>query len=75
MVGPVTEPGSARTRLFFGSAVVPSGTSSRSGGGMGPVFTAVLGFHKLYSRALLSSASARLSAQAAGPAHVHGNDA
>ncbi len=38
---------------------------------MGPVFTAVLGFHKLYSRALLSSASARLSAQAAGT-HLKG---
>lgn len=49
------------TRLYFGSAVVPKRTSSGRRGGMGIVFHALLGFHKLYSRALLSSASASLS--------------
>ena len=64
MAGPDTLP--ASTRLFFGSAVVPRRRSSSSGasGSMGLVFTALLGFHKLYSRALLWSAAARLSNQA-----------
>jgi ribosomal-protein-alanine N-acetyltransferase len=53
------------TRLFFGSAVVPARSSSGRRGGMGWVFTALLGFHKLYSRALLLSARARLSSQLA----------
>lgn len=48
------------TRLYFGSAVLPA--RSRHGGkaGMGVVFTALLGFHKLYSRLLLRAAQARL---------------
>lgn len=53
----------ARTRLYFGSAVVPPRTSSGARGSMGWVFTALLGFHKLYSRALLWSAARRLSSQ------------
>lgn len=51
----------AKTQLFFGSAVVPRRSSSGAGGSMGWVFTALLGFHKLYSRALLWSAVQRLS--------------
>lgn len=47
------------TNLYFGSAVVPaigkSGTPS-----LGPVFSLLLGFHTLYSRALLSAARSRL---------------
>ena len=46
------------TRLSFGSAVVPR---EQAGGGMGAGFNALLGFHKMYSRALLSSAAYRLS--------------
>ena len=53
--------GSPRTRLFFGSAVVPARRSSGSSAGLGFFFTALLGFHKLYSRILLRSAAARLS--------------
>lgn len=58
MVAPLEVPG--HTRLYFGSAVVPvvsplTGKSSMSFG-----FNALLGFHKLYSRALLSAAAARL---------------
>ncbi|MES2956564.1 MAG: hypothetical protein V4792_00180 [Pseudomonadota bacterium] len=59
----------ARTRLYFGSAVVhrihaPSGRSS-----MGFAFHALLGFHRLYSRLLLRAAGSRLlgSRHAAAP--------
>ena len=49
------------TRLFFGSAVVPI-VDRRSGeAGMGFVFRALLGFHKLYSRVLLRAAATRLA--------------
>lgn len=51
------------TRLYFGSAVVPKSTSTGERGGMGLVFHALLGFHELYSRALLLWASARFSRQ------------
>lgn len=66
---------SNRTRLFFGSAVIPIRTASGSPRRMGPLFTALLGFHKLYSRALLLSARARLSRQVGKGAHVHRGDA
>jgi hypothetical protein len=48
-----------QTRLFFGSAVVPP-AHSPPGTGLGWGFTTLLGFHKLYSRALLASARRRL---------------
>lgn len=48
-----------RTRLYFGSAVVPA--AGRNGTArMGAAFTALLGFHKAYSRALLRAAGTRL---------------
>jgi hypothetical protein len=43
------------TALYFGSAVLP-----RKRGGLGWQFTALLGFHKLYSRWLLGSALKRM---------------
>lgn len=47
------------TRLYFGSAVVPA----RAGeSGLGFTFTALLGFHKLYSQVLLHAARTRLRA-------------
>lgn len=49
------------TRLYFGSAVVPR-TGSRS---LGFTYRALLGFHKLYSRALLHLAKAGLQAEQA----------
>lgn len=58
--------GASPTRLCFGSAVVPR----RDGAGrarMGSLFTALLGFHKLYSRALLYAARRRLARHATGP--------
>ena len=64
-----------RTLLFFGSAVVPPRRSSGSRSHMGPVFTALLGFHKLYSRALLWSARARLLGQVNKGTHAHRGDA
>jgi hypothetical protein len=43
------------TRLYFGSAITPRQ------GRMGAAFTALLGFHKIYSRVLLAAAASRLS--------------
>ena len=55
------------TRLYFGSAVVPV-RSRRSGASrMGFGFTALLGFHKLYSRVLLSAARSRVTLLALKP--------
>jgi len=51
------------TRLYFGSAVVPRRHPSTGQAGMGFPFHALLGFHKLYSRALLRSARSRLAAR------------
>ena len=50
----------AVTRLYFGSAVVPAKTSADGKPEMGFPFSTLLGFHKLYSRALLAAARARL---------------
>jgi hypothetical protein len=48
--------GSGSTALYFGSAVV-----QRRRGGLGWNFSALLSFHKLYSRILLASAVRRLA--------------
>lgn len=53
MVSPAAGHG---TKLYFGSAVVP-----RKRGGLGWQFTALLGFHKAYSRLLLAAAAQRVS--------------
>ena len=48
------------TRLYFGSAVVP--VRRKSGElALGSSYRSLMGFHKLYSRILLSSARARLT--------------
>ena len=52
------EPGS--TRLYFGSAVVPRVDAKTGQRSMGWGFRILLGFHKLYSRALLASARSRV---------------
>ncbi|KNG92861.1 hypothetical protein [Pseudaestuariivita atlantica] len=49
-------PDEAGTRLYFGSAIVPP----EPGRDLGTVYRALLGFHKLYSRALLATARARV---------------
>ena len=52
----------ARTRLYFGSAVVAR-VDARSGSqSMGFAFHALLGFHKLYSSLLLQAARTRVMA-------------
>ena len=60
MIAPDGAGTSASTRLYFGSAVVPV-VDKRSGQAeLGFAFKMLVGFHKLYSRALLSAARSRL---------------
>ena len=61
MVTPAGGDGSAATRLYFGSAVVPVVHQHSGQTRLGFNFKALLGFHKLYSRALLSAARSRLA--------------
>ncbi|MEO8313575.1 MAG: hypothetical protein ABI645_02170 [Pseudomonadota bacterium] len=49
------------THLYFGSAVVPAKSRSEDNPSMGVLFSALLGFHKFYSRILLGSARSRLA--------------
>ncbi len=51
----------AATRLYFGSAVVATRNGSTGQPRLGFPFAPLLGFHKLYSRILLSSATSRLA--------------
>ncbi|MFK8032204.1 MAG: hypothetical protein AB8G18_18400 [Gammaproteobacteria bacterium] len=53
------------TRLFFGSAVVPVRSRRTGKESLGFVFKALLGVHRLYSVALLSSAARKLIKQQA----------
>jgi hypothetical protein len=55
-----------RTRLYFGSAVVPARRAGAAPAGLGFAFRALLGFHRLYSRVLLRAACARLMRQRGG---------
>jgi hypothetical protein len=61
MVAATTGTGTVGTRLYFGSAVVPVLRRGASQPQLGPVFRLLLGFHKLYSRALLGAAKSRLA--------------
>ena len=60
----MTEPldGGTRTRLHFGSAVVPLRPDGRKDRAFGVGFWTMLWFHKLYSRALLYAAKRNLKA-------------
>jgi hypothetical protein len=49
-----------RTRLYFGSAVVPVKNTKTSESSLGLAFYALLWFHKIYSVLLLFSAKSRL---------------
>ncbi len=60
MVEPVAKQEGDVTRLHFGSAVVAVAGGAGDKPSLGFVFHALLGFHKLYSRALLRAAGARL---------------
>jgi hypothetical protein len=52
--------GGEATRLYFGSVVVPKAHAATGKSSLGASYTLMLGFHKLYSRALLRAARARL---------------
>lgn len=62
MVDPVASKDGPATRLYFGSAVVPVRIRRADKDEMGFIFSALLGFHKLYSVALLRAAVSRLNA-------------
>ena len=52
------------TRLYFGSAVVPRTSRKTGRRQLGLRFRALLGFHRRYSRALLTAARSRLTSAA-----------
>ena len=60
----MAEAADGATRLYFGSAVVPEADSETQEARMGNSFSLLLGFHRLYSRILLSSARRRLQRRA-----------
>ena len=61
MVQPVPDTSTEqRTRLYFGSAVVQHKARDGRATGMGGLFHALLGFHRIYSRLLLGAASRRV---------------
>jgi hypothetical protein len=62
MATPIAGPDQAlKTRLYFGSAVVPRAGRVGQEPRMGRWFHALLGFHRLYSRLLLRAASRRIA--------------
>ena len=63
MVVPASGASGSCTRLYFGSAVVPVKHSKTGKLAPGFGFRALLGFHKIYSVALLYAARSRLEAQ------------
>ena len=61
MVAAVADSGAGvRTRLHFGSAVVPLAQAEGGKRRMGLAFHALFAFHRLYSRLLLRAACSRL---------------
>jgi hypothetical protein len=60
MVSPINTGSGARTRLYFGSAVVPVRNLKTGEISLGLVYHSLLGFHKIYSLLLLYSAASRL---------------
>lgn len=61
MVAPCESRDLPATRLYFGSAVVPVIDKSTGKPTLGSPYQMLLGFHKRYSRVLLSSARTRLA--------------
>ena len=61
MVAPARGDALDATRLYFGSAVFRVVSAKSETRSLGPVFRLLLGFHKVYSRALLSAARSRLA--------------
>ena len=64
MVAPSIVNNGARTRLYFGSAVVPTTRKNSARTGLGFSFRSLLGFHRMYSRVLLHAAKSRLESKA-----------
>ena len=62
MVAPLDTGNGSGTRLYFGSAVVPSAWTPDGKPKLGAVFRGLLGFHGIYSQVLLSAAKTRLTA-------------
>lgn len=60
MAVPSTAGLDSSTRLYFGSAIVPVKSATTGQGSMGFAFHSLLGFHRLYSKALLQGARSRL---------------
>ena len=56
----VDTPDASGTLLYFGSAIVPAHPERHGRAALGAGFRALLGFHRLYSRALLGAAARRL---------------
>lgn len=54
---------SGGTRLYFGSAVVPAKTTGTGKSSLGVIVRPLLGFHKIYSVALLYATKRRLAQQ------------
>lgn len=63
MVEPPSDGGGTSTRLYFGSAVVPGRDPTSNNTFAGFSFRILLGFHKIYSVALLYSARSRLASR------------
>lgn len=55
------EASAARTRLFFGSAVVARRPDRDGRAQLGPVYTALMTFHRIYSVLLLRAARSKLA--------------
>lgn len=60
MTAPIDSDSSPATRLYFGSAITTVRSKTTGRETIGLAFQALTGFHKLYSRALLRAARARL---------------
>lgn len=67
MVMPIAGAPGAATRLYFGSAVVLARSSDAEQSSPGLLFRALIGFHKLYSVALLRAARSAILSR---PDHV-----
>jgi len=61
MVAPLKTDRGPATRLYFGSAVVPANSAATGQPTLELGFRALMGFHKMYSKALLSAARSRLN--------------
>lgn len=61
MVSPLLEDGVTQTRLYFGSTVTPVRNRKTGKITLGLGFHVLLGFHRIYSVALLFSAKSRLN--------------